>query len=204
MRTGKNMDSRRQGGDQPPEEIALLRTVRSVRGQPERLAVGFTLAECMIAVVLLAVVVVAVSRAVVSGQAELHDAISMQRAMRLAEDMQERIAALPYYDPGGVMVPGPEANANQKDKVLKFDNADDFDGYTELPGQLRDIGDNLYPGDYQAFTRKVSSEYQTQIVPGLGSPIDGLMVTVTVMDHRGRPWSVSRFIPAGLDTLGPD
>jgi len=199
MRTGRNRDSRRQGGDQPPEEIALLRTVRSGRGQPERLAVGFTLAECMIAVVLLAVVVVAVSQAVVSGQAELHDAISMQRAMRLAEDMQERIAALPYCDPGGVMVPGPEANGSE---APQFNNADDFDGYTELPGQLRDIGGNLYPGDYQAFTREVSAEYQTQTVPGLGSPIGGLMVTVTVMDHRGRPWSVSRFLPAGLDVLG--
>lgn len=159
-------------------------------------AKGFTLVESLVAAAVLSVAVAAIAAAIMAGLMQGQHAGHAQRAVRLAEDMTEYILSLPYYDPQGSSNPGPEAGEIQP---TGFDNADDFHGYGEPAGQVKDPGGTLYPEDYQVFSRRVTAEYGSQTVPGLGNPIPGLTVTVTVQDQAGRTWSLTRFVaqPAG-------
>jgi len=154
---------------------------------------GFTLAECLIAATVLTIAVLAVSVAINSAQAQMHYALKTQRAMRLAEELMGRILALPYDDPDGPSSPGPEPGERS---VWKFDNMDDFDGYAESAGQIKDAAGNLFPAEYQIFSRSVTVRYETVSVPGLSSSLPGLRATVTVQDPDGVTWTLTRFVGA--------
>lgn len=52
-------------------------------------AKGFTLAESLIAAVALAIIVLAISAAILAGQTQMHEAAHAQRAMSLAEELIE-------------------------------------------------------------------------------------------------------------------
>lgn len=153
---------------------------------------GFTLVESMIATVVLAIIVLSVSVAVTSGQKQMHEAMHAQRAIGLAEELLESILALPYHDPDGNSSPGPEADELS---VSDFDNADDFHGYSEQAGEVMDAAGVAYPVEYQLFSREVTAQYDSHTVPGLGAPIAGLTVAVTVRDKTGRTWSLTHFFP---------
>ena len=115
-----------------------------------------------------------------------------QQGMMLAEEMMEYVLSLPYTDPDGASTPGPEANESTP---ADFDNVDDFDAYIELAGQVRDVAGVLYPEQYQVFSRSVAVQYGSETVAGFGGPIPGLLVTVTVMDNKGRQFVHTRFMP---------
>ena len=155
-------------------------------------AKGFTLAESLIAAVALAIIVLAISAAILAGQTQMHEAAHAQRAMSLAEELIESALALPYEDPDGPSSLGPEADEMS---VSDFDNADDYHGYVESAGGLTDAAGSAYPDDFQRFSRTVTAEYDKETVPGLGGAQPGLTITVTVTDQRGRTWNLTRFIP---------
>ena len=159
---------------------------------------GITLAESMIAATILIIVVVAVLTAVNAGAIQMYESTHFQRGVSLAEELIESILALPYSDPQGPSNPGPEPGETS---VSLFDNADDFHGYVEQAGQLRDAAGKLYPSEYQDFRREVKAEYTTQTAAGLGT-ITGLMVTVTVSDKENNKWVLTRFMPQTLRTQG--
>lgn len=152
---------------------------------------GFTLAETLIAAVVLACAVTAIAMAITAGQVQLHHSVNSQSAVRLTEELVERILALPYADPDGESALGPEVG---EIGPLDFDNADDFHGHTEAAGELRDVAGSLYPQSYQQFSRSVSARYESITVAGLGGPIPGLTVTVTARDLKGQTWTLTRFI----------
>jgi hypothetical protein len=129
------------------------------------------LVESLIASAVLTLVVLAVLSSIVAGQANASQALHTQRAVRLAEEMIERILAVPYG------------------------NIASFNGYQESPGGIKDIAGSLYPSDYQVFRRQVATQSLSQSVGGLGSPITGTTVTVTVEDAKGLRWVVTRFVP---------
>jgi len=118
------------------------------------------------------------------------------RGMTLAEELMERILKMPYGDPQGVSSPGPESGETA---VSGFDNADDFHGYTEPAGGLRDVSGQYYPSDYQEFSRRVTARYESRSIPGLEGPIPGLWVVVEARDQRGQTFSVTRFIPEPVE-----
>lgn len=153
---------------------------------------GLTLVEGLVASVVLVSAVAAIAVSITSGHLQLHYAVDCQSAVRLAEDLMERVRALPYDDPDGESDPGPEPGETDPSD---FDNADDFHGYSESAGALRDAADNLLPDNYQHFSRSVTAGYGSETVADLGGAIPGLIVTVTVQDHKGQTWTVSRFIP---------
>jgi prepilin-type N-terminal cleavage/methylation domain-containing protein len=134
---------------------------------------GFTLMECMIALVLIVIAVCGVSSAVVAGNTETAAAVTMKRASELAWEMQERIAALPYDDKSG------------------------YSSYQESAGHLADVLGTLLPSDYQRFGRGVTVANETKTVAGLGS-VAGLTVTVTVTDPKGTTMSITQFYPQAL------
>jgi Tfp pilus assembly protein PilV len=158
--------------------------------------VGFTLVEALTASVILALCVVAVSVCMRAGHMASQDAGQGQRAVKVAEELAEYILSLPYYDEAGAEAPGPEADEMS---LGAFDNADDFDGYCDPEGVLKDLSGSAYPAEYQVFTRSVSAQYGDVSVGGLGGPIHGLTVVVEVRDREGRTWDVTRFIPQPID-----
>ena len=158
--------------------------------------IAITLAESMIAMTVLLIIVVAVCTAISSGGMQMYESLNAQRAISLAEELAESVLALPYNDPNGPSNPGPEPGETD---VSKFDNADDFHGYKESPGQLKDAAGDLYPSEYQVFSREVTAEYTSQTISGLGT-LPGLNVTVTVKDKKGRTWTLRRFMPESAHT----
>ncbi len=156
---------------------------------------GFTLMEAMIAAVVLAVAVVAVSQAIVAGQVQSHHARHIQRATMLAEEAIEWVLALPYDDPGGATSPGPESGETSRET---FDNADDYHGFTQSAANLTDLAGEAYPAAFDGFARTITCQY-TSITPAGLDTVTGLLVTVTVTDARGGSWSVTRFIPEPVE-----
>lgn len=160
--------------------------------RPRRSGGGFTLVEALFASAVLALVVAAMSQAVVSGQAVTAQAMFEARALSLAEALMEEVLALPYTDPGGDTAAGPDAGETGR---ADFDGMDDYDGYAEAAGALVDPAGVLYPERHQVFSRAVAASYATEDLAVLGGARDGLRVTVTVADAGGRAWTITRFVP---------
>ena len=144
----------------------------------------------MLAVSILAVAVLALEQAVVTAQRTTTEGLKEVRALELCEAMFEEIAGQPYWDPNGNQTLGPEAGETTRQK---YTNMDDYHGLTEKAGAIYDARGTLYPTAYQGFTRSVSCAYTTLSVTGLSASINGLNVTVTVADSRGRKWIMTRF-----------
>jgi len=153
---------------------------------------GFTLFEVMLALGVIVFVVAALTRAVVAGQAQAYTMAHHARAVTLAEAIMDEVLAKPYADPQGDATPGPDPGETQRDQ---FDNADDYDGWIEAAGDLRDAAGGLYPSAYQRFSRSVSAGYETRSISGFSSDQTGLAVVVRVTDDGGGVWEVRRFIP---------
>ena len=152
---------------------------------------GFTLAESLMATAVLALAVLAITQAIVSGQMQTYEALHDQRAVSLGEALVEEVLALPYADPEGAAGAGPDTGESNRSR---FDNADDFEGFSESIGSVVDAAGNAYGKLFQRFGRSVAAKYGQQTVSGFADPIDGLAVTVTVTDDRGLTWTLSRFI----------
>lgn len=155
---------------------------------------GFTLLEVLLASAILAFCVAAISQAIALGHGQTYEAIHGRRAVVLAEALLEEVLSLPFADPEGASVMGPEAGESSRSS---YDNCDDFDGFADGgdDGPVRDAGGVDYGDLYQVFTRAVAASDTPISVPGFGGDIPGLTVTVTVTDDRGLSWSITRFIP---------
>lgn len=140
---------------------------------------------------ILALCVLAITHAVTAGQEQTHFAMHEMRAMSLAEALMEEIQDLPYNDPDGASVAGPEAGESSPDL---FDNADDLHGFTESAGEIADMTGNPYPAAFSRFSRSVTAAYATLSLPTLGN-VNGLNVTITIGDGTGKTWTLQRFIP---------
>lgn len=148
---------------------------------------ALTLIESLLAMVILAFAVVAVTQAVVAGQMQTVDALHRARAMELAESLMEEVLRLPYADPnaGGETVRG------------NFDDLADFNGFTEAAGALSDAAGTAYASEFQGFSRSVSVVAANGgagiTVTGFGSAIVGMTITVTVQDSAGAAWVLTSF-----------
>ena len=152
--------------------------------------------ESLIASVLLATSVVAISLAVTSGHMQSSHALRTQRAQRLVEEIMEFLLSQPYHDPDGGANPGPEMD---EASPSNYDNIDDFHGYYEAPGSLANVSGTLFPPEYQVFHRSVTVEYGSHTVDALGGVVLGLTATVTVWDAAGLRWEIRRFVPEPAD-----
>ena len=107
--------------------------------------------------------------------------------MELAETLMEEVLRLAYTDPDGT---GEVGRAN-------YDDLQDFNGFTEAASSLKDAPGIAYDTPFQGFSRSVSvvpANGGTGIsVTGLGDPLVGLTITVTVQDAAGSTWTLTRF-----------
>ncbi len=173
-------------GSNPMEKPDVASRVERQRG-------GFTLPEVLMASAILAFAVTAIGYAISTGQAQTYNALHELRALSLAEAMMEEIVAKPYFDPdGAAATPGPDGGESLR---AYFDNCDDYDGLTEPLGEVTDADGEAYPSSFASFGRSVTAVYESMNFASMGGSIDGLTVTVTVTDHRGRTWQAIRFIP---------
>lgn len=158
---------------------------------------GFTLVEVLAAAAILSFVVVVITHTVSAGQVQTYDALHQERALLLAEGLMDEILRLPYTDPSDASItPGPEASETTR---AAYDNMDDYHGYPALTSieqstSIRDLHGVLYPATYQGFTRTVTCQYTSQTVADLGGTIDGLLITVNVLDANNRLWTLTRFV----------
>jgi Tfp pilus assembly protein PilV len=170
----------------PPGSIAVSKRLRT-----NSHTLGFTLPEALLASTVLAFVVAALTQAVLSGQMQAYDAMHESRAVSLAEAMLDEVLALPYADPDGPSVAGPDAGETTRQL---FDNADDYHGYTEAAEELADHEGTLYPDTFQKFTRSITAQYTTVNIPTFGPAQAGLLITVTITDDADRTWTLTRFV----------
>ncbi|MEX0885755.1 MAG: prepilin-type N-terminal cleavage/methylation domain-containing protein [Phycisphaeraceae bacterium] len=142
------------------------KALRCAAGQARR--AGFTLVEVLAASLILAVIVAALTQAVLAGQMHTHDALHQSRAAALAEATLERVLRVAYAD------------------------VDAYDGFSQSAGAIVDVTGEAYPAAYQVFSRTVSVQPETLGMAALG-PQAGRRITVTVEDERGRTWRLTRF-----------
>ncbi len=156
-----------------------------------RAARAFSLIEGLMASVVLSFSVIAISAALTLGQQHALEAANMRYADDLAGSLMEEALCLPYDDPNGPTLPGPESGERNR---RQFDNLDDFHGWLERAGTLTDATRTALPAEYQAFERSVTVA-AAQVQPaGFPVAVPGQTVTVTVK-LSGRPMVVlTRFV----------
>lgn len=107
------------------------------------------------AVVVLGIAAASVLLPFVSGATVRAEGINRTLAAMLASDLMEQILRLPFHDPDGTdYSPGPDAG--------DLDNVDDFHGYMEEQGQVKDAAGEVFTDPkYANFSRDVICEYAT-------------------------------------------
>ncbi len=118
---------------------------------------GLTLVEALVASTLLAVVAASATLPFASGMQHVNEAARLELAGFLGQAMMEEILARPFFTPDDrTPSPGPDAG---KTRDL-FDNIDDFHGYAETPGDLRNYKNQPFTVEgAKDFWRDVSVEY---------------------------------------------
>ena len=144
---------------------------------------GFTLAEVLIASIILTVVASAAILPFVAGAQQLNAATEFEFAASFGEELMEEIIARPFHAPHeSGPTPGPDAG--ESDRRL-YDSADDFDGYSEYKtgteSYLLDYrGDGALEPDHEGYWRDVSVTYVN--FPGQ-TGVDAI-VEIEVRVHR--------------------
>ena len=162
--------------------------LRPVRSRP-----AFTLAESLIASVVLAVAVVGISGML---SAAYQQAGAMQQSamsMTLARQLMEEIAARPYADPTtGAITLGPPTGRTSRSQFL---DVGDYHGYTDTGSPLTLLGgQTVTVGDGQTYTRKVTVEYRSTPSGSSVSSGDFALVTVTVTNQRSQAIKLQRLM----------
>jgi hypothetical protein len=139
-----------------------------------------TLVECLLALVILMVAVLAVTCTINSGHQHQEYADRALRAVRLGEHLLEEIQTRPYA--------GSQAAGGRSAYHI-----DDFDGFLEPPGGLADSSGTLYLERDQRFTRTATVTPANVAIVGIGAR-DGKMILVTLQSDQGEAWALSRFI----------
>ena len=152
---------------------------------------GFTLAEAMMAVVVLGIAAASVLLPFISGAAVRAEGVNRTLAARLASDLMEQILRLPFHDPQGTdYTSGPESGETVP---AGFDNIDDYHGYAEPQGQVKDATGTVFTDSaYANFSRNVTCEYvyvPPQPVESDPSKCEFIRITVRV-DHSGKQMAV--------------
>jgi len=152
---------------------------------------ALTLAESLLAAVLLALAVVGVSQAVVAGQMQAYAALHRRRGVELAEALLDEVLRLPYSDPDGASSPGPESGETSR---ASFDNLDDYHGFSQAAGSITEFSGAAHPSGYQAFSRSVTVTASFVTITGYVTALPGQTVTVTVQDAGETVCTLTRFV----------
>lgn len=105
-------------------------------------------------------------------------------AAKLTSDLMEVIINKPFHDPDGsshYYKLGPEKGEKT---AGDFDNVDDFDGYAEAEGQVKDASGAVFTdSNYARFSRNVSCAYV--YVPQESGVAEPIFIRVTIRVYYG-------------------
>jgi type II secretory pathway pseudopilin PulG len=143
---------------------------------------GFTLLEALLAAVVLAMAVTAITMPFTAGaQNEGFDA-RRTLAVSLAQEMMEETLTKPFDDPNGIMTPGPEPGETSRDK---FDNIDDYHGYKEPAGCITSLDGSIISSPASVgLSREVTCTY---VYVNGQSPPPTFIRVVVVVKHKDQP-----------------
>lgn len=145
---------------------------------------GITLVECLMALVTLSMAVTAIAFAVTAGQMQAAESRTQSQAAMLAESLMDEILSKPYGVPTGGGQPARTA----------YTSTGQYNGFAEVPGNLRTAAGALFPAEFQRFGRSVQVSTATVNLPGLGLSTPGLNVVVTVADGGRSVATLTRFM----------
>jgi len=159
---------------------------------------GFTLAEALLASVVLAVAVLGISQLTGASSQESEALRQDSRAVALARELMEEVASKPFTDPSITgseeYHPGPDTGETSSRST--WDNVDDYDGFTDTVSSMKTaagaqvVDPQKYPSE--KFTRSVKVEYRTTPSGSSAASGDFALVTVTVTTARGRPLQLTQ------------
>ena len=133
---------------------------------------GFTLAEAMMATVVLGIAAAGVLLPFTSGSAVQADGVRRTLAAKLAGDLMEEILATPF------------------DQVISG-----FDGYSEPQGQIKDAAGAVYSDlNYAKFSRDVSCDYVYVPQEAGDKESEFILATVRVYYNGGEIAIINRLI----------
>jgi Tfp pilus assembly protein PilV len=181
----------------PATSITNIGRAHTRRGFRARVARrrGFTLAEAMIASVVLAAASLGVATSIGASYQQDQSVQQMSTAIALSRELMEEISAKPFDDPNGTSALGPESGETSR---ALYDNVDDYHNYsdttdTSATGAMKNLANtSLTLGDGQIFTRSVSVQYRRTPSGSSAASGDFAVVTVTVTDPTGRTLTTSR------------
>jgi len=152
---------------------------------------AFTLAESLIAAVVLAAAVIGISGVLSASyqQSDIHG--QMSTALELAQQLMEEIASTPMDVPAG-QTNKPGWSSGQTDRT-QYDTIDDFNGYTDSSGSIQAWdGSSMDLGNGASYTRSVTETPNALPAGMTGTASDFLLVTVTVQMPRSQTISISQ------------
>jgi Tfp pilus assembly protein PilV len=153
---------------------------------------GFTLAESLIASVVLAAAVIGIGSTLNAAYQQGARRTTLTTSLSLAQQLMEEIAAKPIDLPSGTTNKlGWPAVIDRR----QYDTVDDYNGYTDTSGSVTtQSGEVLNVGDGLTYTRSVSVT-NNALLPGLTAPAsDFLLVTVSVSTTGAQPVKVSQIL----------
>jgi len=170
----------------------------SIREKFRRARRGFTLAEGMLAVVVLAVAVGGIMGPISASFQQTRTVKQTTTAISMAQQLLDEILSKPFVDPSDLSTTlGPEADELGR---ASFDNIDDYHGYHDTTNStasdaMKTAGGQTITWDSNdVYSRAVSMEYRaTRDGPSVTSG-DYLVITVTVTMPHGHQASVQRMV----------
>ncbi len=98
---------------------------------------GLTLIETLIAATVLSIVATSALLPFTAGASHALAAIRLQKATAYGQAMMEEVLARPFYGPDGTTNP-PGPDTSFEDRRHRFDDLDDYSGFTEQVTGMRD------------------------------------------------------------------
>ena len=156
---------------------------------------GFTLAESLIASVVLAAAVIGIAGTLSASYHQSSVRGNLNTGLGLAQQLMEEVASKPLTAPNGT-TDKPGWSSGQTDRS-QYDTVDDFNGYTDVSGSVKAWdGSTLDLGDGESYTRTVSvtSNAKPSALTGTAPSSDFYLVTVTVQMPRSQSTSISQLL----------
>jgi type II secretory pathway pseudopilin PulG len=153
---------------------------------------GFTLAESLIASVVLAASVIGIAGTLSSSYQQSAVRGNQSTALLLAQQLMEEISSKPIEITSGANTVGwSGANTNR----ATYDSVDDYNGYTDVSGSIATTSGSTYDlGDGGSYTR-TATVTNNALPSGLtGTATDFVLVTVTVQMPHNQSVSVSQLL----------
>ena len=157
-----------------------------MRRQDTQPARGFTLVEALLASVVLAMAITAVTMPFTAGARNELENARRTLAVALAQEMMEEILSKPFADDVQDFARSPGPDAGEGSRTF-FDNMDDYDGYEELPGSIASHDGQLFTdAAADGLSRHVSAGYVYVSGQDVSDAPSFLRVVVDVR-YRGEP-----------------